>query len=215
MAITDEKLDRVSVVGGGSVYTAVQNLMLACRAEGLGCVLTTLLCEHEEKVREILDDSAAVGHGCRDPDGLSDREGSRPDPAPKSREARVREPVGNVARMSALIDAAQRLAPSVAARAAEIEHARRVPADLSKQMAAAGFYRMFVPRPTAVSKSRRPKHRACSKRSRAPTRRAVGSRSSVLPAVLCWRVFRPMPLARYSATRKRCCAAYSRRQATP
>jgi nitroreductase len=54
MAITDEKLDRVSVVGGGSIYTAVQNLMLACRAEGLGCVLTTLLCQHEEKVREIL-----------------------------------------------------------------------------------------------------------------------------------------------------------------
>ena len=54
MAITDEKLDRVSVVGGGSIYTAVQNLMLACRAEGLGCVLTTLLCIHEEKVREIL-----------------------------------------------------------------------------------------------------------------------------------------------------------------
>ena len=54
MAITDAKLDRVSVVGGGSIYTAVQNLLLACRAEGLGCVLTTLLCEHEEKVREIL-----------------------------------------------------------------------------------------------------------------------------------------------------------------
>ena len=54
MAITDSKLDRVSVVGGGSIYTAVQNLMLACRAEGLGCVLTTLLCEHEERVREIL-----------------------------------------------------------------------------------------------------------------------------------------------------------------
>lgn len=44
-----------------------------------------------------------------------------------------------------LIAAAGRLAPSVAARAAEIEHARRVPADLSKQMASAGFYRMFVP----------------------------------------------------------------------
>jgi nitroreductase len=54
MAITDAKLDRVSVVGGGSVYPAVQNLLLACRAEGLGCVLTTLLCEHEAKVREIL-----------------------------------------------------------------------------------------------------------------------------------------------------------------
>src|SRR4030095_1563680 len=43
MAITDAKLDRVSVVGGASVYTAVENLLLACRAEGLGCLLPTLL----------------------------------------------------------------------------------------------------------------------------------------------------------------------------
>ena len=55
MAITDIKQDRVSVVGGASVYTAVQNLMLACRAEGLGCVLTTLLCEHEPEVRKVLE----------------------------------------------------------------------------------------------------------------------------------------------------------------
>ncbi len=47
MAITDAKLDRVSVVGGASIYTAVQNTLLACRGEGLGCVLTTLLCECE------------------------------------------------------------------------------------------------------------------------------------------------------------------------
>lgn len=54
MAITDAHLDRPSVVGGGSVYTAVQNVMLACRAEGLGCVLTTLLCHREPEVKEIL-----------------------------------------------------------------------------------------------------------------------------------------------------------------
>lgn len=54
MAITDAKLDRVSVVGGASVYPAVQNLLLACRAEGLGCVLTTLLCAHEKTVCELL-----------------------------------------------------------------------------------------------------------------------------------------------------------------
>ena len=54
MAITDIKLDRVSVVGGGSVYPAVQNLLLACRKEGLGCVLTTLLCECEEEVKKLL-----------------------------------------------------------------------------------------------------------------------------------------------------------------
>ena len=34
MAITDARLDRISVVGGGSVYPAVQNTLLACRAEG-------------------------------------------------------------------------------------------------------------------------------------------------------------------------------------
>jgi nitroreductase len=54
MAITDAKQPRPSVVGGGSVYTAVENLLLACRAEGLGCVLTTLLCEYEPEVRELL-----------------------------------------------------------------------------------------------------------------------------------------------------------------
>ena len=54
MAITDGKLGRPSVVGGASVYPAVQNLLLACRAEGLGCVLTTLLCQVESEVRELL-----------------------------------------------------------------------------------------------------------------------------------------------------------------
>jgi len=55
MAITDEKLDRISVVGGGSVYPSVENLLLACRAEGLGCTLTTLLCTYEPEVREVLN----------------------------------------------------------------------------------------------------------------------------------------------------------------
>ena len=44
----------MSVVGGGSIYPAVENLLLACRAEGLGCVLTTLLCMNEPAVRELL-----------------------------------------------------------------------------------------------------------------------------------------------------------------
>ena len=39
---------------GGSVYPAVQNALLACRAEGLGCTLTTLLCFREKEVKEIL-----------------------------------------------------------------------------------------------------------------------------------------------------------------
>ncbi len=53
--ITDSELGRPSVVGGASLYPAVQNLLLACRAEGLGCVLTTLLCSREKEVRELLE----------------------------------------------------------------------------------------------------------------------------------------------------------------
>ncbi len=54
LAITDAALGRPSVVGGASIYPAVQNLLLACRAEGLGCTLTTLLCQREPEVRVIL-----------------------------------------------------------------------------------------------------------------------------------------------------------------
>ncbi len=54
LAVTDADQDRLSVVGGASVYPAVQNLLLACREEGLGCVLTTLLCEVESEVRTLL-----------------------------------------------------------------------------------------------------------------------------------------------------------------
>ncbi len=55
MAITDAKLDRISMVGGGSVYPAVQNALLAARAEGLGCVLTTLTCLDEDSLKDALD----------------------------------------------------------------------------------------------------------------------------------------------------------------
>jgi nitroreductase len=49
-----EKLARPSVVGGASIYPAVQNALLACRAEGLGCTLTTLLCAEEPAVKAAL-----------------------------------------------------------------------------------------------------------------------------------------------------------------
>ena len=54
MAITDAEQSRPTVVGGGSVYPAVQNLLLACRSEGVGCVLTTLLCIDEPAVKDLL-----------------------------------------------------------------------------------------------------------------------------------------------------------------
>ena len=55
MAITDAGPDRVSIVGGASVYPAVQNLMLACVAEGIGCTLTTLHCLREDEVAALLE----------------------------------------------------------------------------------------------------------------------------------------------------------------
>jgi len=54
LAITDLGLSRPSVVGGGSLYPAVQNALLACRAEGLGCVLTTLAIADEPELVRLL-----------------------------------------------------------------------------------------------------------------------------------------------------------------
>lgn len=54
MAFTDAGQDRPSVTGGASLYPAVQNLMLACVEEGIGCTLTTLHCRHEPEVKRLL-----------------------------------------------------------------------------------------------------------------------------------------------------------------
>lgn len=51
---TDRHLDRLTIVGGASVYPAVQNLLLAARAAGLGTALTTLLCAVEPQVKALL-----------------------------------------------------------------------------------------------------------------------------------------------------------------
>lgn len=78
MAITDAKLDRISVVGGASIYTAVQNALLACRVEGLGCVLTTLLCADEERVRDLLGIPEPWGTAAAIPIGYPVRGGHGP-----------------------------------------------------------------------------------------------------------------------------------------
>lgn len=55
LAITDQDLGyRTSIVGGASVYPFVQNILLSCRAEGLGSTLTTIMTSVEPKVRELL-----------------------------------------------------------------------------------------------------------------------------------------------------------------
>ena len=54
LLITDLDVGRPPVVGGASIFPSVQNLLLACRSEGLGAALTTLLAGHEPKVRDLL-----------------------------------------------------------------------------------------------------------------------------------------------------------------
>lgn len=51
---TDHELGRLSVVGGASIYPAVQNFLLGCREQGLGTALTTLLCHEEPRIKALL-----------------------------------------------------------------------------------------------------------------------------------------------------------------
>ncbi len=54
LAVTDQHLDRTSIVGGGSLYTFVQNLLLAATNEGLGSSLTTLIAAEQPLMDELL-----------------------------------------------------------------------------------------------------------------------------------------------------------------
>jgi nitroreductase len=54
LSITDAALDRPSIVGGGSIYPFVHNILLACTAEGLGSAITTLLCVKEPETFALL-----------------------------------------------------------------------------------------------------------------------------------------------------------------
>jgi nitroreductase len=78
LAVTDAHLGRVSVVGGASIYPAVQNLLLACRAEGLGCVLTTLLCQAEPEVKALLEIPEPWATAAHVPIGWPERKGHGP-----------------------------------------------------------------------------------------------------------------------------------------
>lgn len=50
---TDHQLGRLSIVGGASVYPAVQNILLAARDAGLGTALTTLHCAVEPTLKTL------------------------------------------------------------------------------------------------------------------------------------------------------------------
>jgi nitroreductase len=54
IATIKKGMPNVSATLGASIYPAVQNLMLAARAEGLGSTLTTLHKLHEDEVKALL-----------------------------------------------------------------------------------------------------------------------------------------------------------------
>lgn len=70
LAVTDGDLDRQSIVGGASIYPFAHNILLAARNEGLGGVMTTVLCRQEPRAKQLLGIPAeyavatliAVGH---------------------------------------------------------------------------------------------------------------------------------------------------------
>jgi nitroreductase len=52
---TDTDLDRLSIVGGASIYPMAQNLCLALRDQGVATTFTTLLVAYEPQVKELLN----------------------------------------------------------------------------------------------------------------------------------------------------------------
>ncbi len=61
---TDRELGRLSVVGGASIYPAVQNMLLAARCLGLGSALTTLHAAVEPQLKPLFgipDELSVVG----------------------------------------------------------------------------------------------------------------------------------------------------------
>jgi nitroreductase len=74
LAVLDNGLDRQSIIGGGSVYPFVHNLLLAARDAGLGGVMTTALARQEPAVKELLGiptqfalaSLVAIGHPVRE-----------------------------------------------------------------------------------------------------------------------------------------------------
>jgi nitroreductase len=54
VAALDKELDRIGIVGGGSVYPLVWNILLAARNEGFGGTLTTMAVAEEPRLQELL-----------------------------------------------------------------------------------------------------------------------------------------------------------------
>ena len=96
---TDTELGRLSIVGGASVYPAVQNMLLAARDAGLGTALTTLLCAVEPQVKVLLNIPADVSTAAMVAIGWPER------PFPKKLKRRPLEEIAYVDRFGAKFSA--------------------------------------------------------------------------------------------------------------
>ena len=54
VAALDKDLDRVGIVGGGSVYPLAWNILLAARNEGFGGTITTMAVAEEPRLQQLL-----------------------------------------------------------------------------------------------------------------------------------------------------------------
>ena len=55
VAATDQDLDRVGVVGGGSIYPFVWNVLMAARQAGFGGTISTLAVAQEPAIKALLN----------------------------------------------------------------------------------------------------------------------------------------------------------------
>ena len=55
VAATDQDLDRIGVVGGGSIYPFVWNVLMAARQAGFGGTITTLAVAQEPGIKALLN----------------------------------------------------------------------------------------------------------------------------------------------------------------
>ncbi|MBJ7330084.1 MAG: nitroreductase family protein [Solirubrobacteraceae bacterium] len=70
---TDDQLGRLPIVGGASVYPFVQNFCLALRSLDVATAITTLLCQVEPELHELLDIPEDVGTACHIAVGYRER----------------------------------------------------------------------------------------------------------------------------------------------
>ena len=80
-------------IRGASIYPAVQNIILACRAVGLGTLITTNHIRCEDEVRALLRHPRRRLDLGADADRLADRQVRTPDPPP-ARRGGPRRPLG-------------------------------------------------------------------------------------------------------------------------